>query len=36
MIYFNFKVEIFLMILNVEYSITFSIISYCDLKPNIR
>lgn len=36
MIYFNYKVEIFLMILNVEYSITFSIISYCDLKPNIR
>lgn len=36
MLYFNYKFEIFLVILNVEYSITFSIISYCDLKPNIR
>lgn len=36
MLYFNYKFEIFLVILSVEYSITFSIISYCDLKPNIR
>lgn len=36
MLYFNYKFEIFLVILNMEYSITFSIISYCDLKPNIR
>lgn len=31
-IYFNYKFGIFLMISNVSYSITFSIISYCDFK----